>query len=294
MRVFPALVCALLACGCLPVRQNTAREAVPESAMPSNRGPAKDSMAPEIPNPGIAKMGMPDVEKSPALDIQPTGRQGWKPEPKPLAELGTRIDQALAGLKEAYAETETIYIFEGNNATAKLDWKIRDADTYRIEWIEPTTMANINSIVRDGNQAALRYGGGAEKARPWPVAPTRASLDLDKFARDPMRSIVGPYESGAKFWHTLLSTMESGNSGFTTARESGEFGVRGTTRKITRVVATSKNGAQIEVVVDDERSLPLTVKTTYTVDGRTDKTLWTAKWATGGKHDDAAFRTPKP
>lgn len=203
------------------------------------------------------------------------------------------MDASISGLKEAYAETETIYVNRGNNASAKLDWKIRDADTYRIEWIEPKSMANINYIVRDGAKSGLRFDGGTPKAKSWPVAQRQQSIDLDKFAADPLRTIVGTFESGSGTWRRILAALEAGQDGFTVKKESADVGVRGSKRKITRIVAKAPSGSEIEIVVDDERKLPLTVKTSKKgADGMLDKTLWTAKWASGGRHEDSSFQVP--
>lgn len=292
MRPWWAPVVLLCAAACTPGRQNTARLPTDPGSTRSEQARGAEEGGGEKPGPETLEK-IPSVEDNPALSIRPTGRTGWKPENRPLAELGGSMDASISGLKEAYAETETIYVNRGNNASAKLDWKIRDADTYRIEWIEPKSMANINYIVRDGAKSGLRFDGGTPKAKSWPVAQRQQSIDLDKFAADPLRTIVGTFESGSGTWRRILAALEAGQDGFTVKKESADVGVRGSKRKITRIVAKAPSGSEIEIVVDDERKLPLTVKTSKKgADGMLDKTLWTAKWASGGRHEDSSFQVP--
>ncbi|MCC6403399.1 MAG: hypothetical protein IT207_05260 [Fimbriimonadaceae bacterium] len=291
MKVWWIAGALLSVAGCFPGRQDTARGPALTPAPNTAPGSSEPKDGPTDLNSGPMKM--PPVENNRALVIQPTGREGWKERDEPLAKLGAAMDSSLAGLKEAFAEAEIIYVNKGNTANAKLNWKIRDANTYRIEWIEPTTEANINYLVRDGDRSGIRYDGGSVKPKPWPMKPATQSLDLEKFASDPLRAIVGNFETGHGFWRTLLAELEAGKGGFQAKAESAELGVRGKARKITRIVAKSPAGTEIEVVVDDERKLPLTVKTSKMGPGGTlDKALWTAKWASGGRHADSDFRTP--
>jgi hypothetical protein len=239
-----------------------------------------------------AKAAKPAPETPPplntrALEIKPTGRPGWAADRRPVAELGRKVDAALAAAKEALCESETIFDVAGDKATAKLAFRIRDEDTYAVEWVEPSSKAEVNSVVRDGARVAVRFAGKQGSARAW--ARAAGTVGLQTFLDNPTRAMLAGFESGQLPWTGLFADLEAGKGGFKTTRESSKQSVGGKMREIVRVVSRSDGGDSVEALVDGATYLPLTLRVKR---GNGSSYLWTGKWARGGQHQESSFRLP--
>lgn len=273
------MVALLAAAGC-GSRESTARDPLPASGPPASSG----TLNIEKPDTGLPSA--PQATDAKALAIQPPGRPGWRPEKRALGQLGAEVDAALGGLTETLCETETMYDVGGQQASAKLAIKVRDRDTYKAEWVEPASRYAINSIVRDGGRASVRFGDEQGPVRPWAGG---GKTTLDEWLDSPTRTMLRGFEDGAPAFASLLRALEEGEKGFKATTESSKRTVAGKEREIVRMVASSPSGDKVELVVDGERKLPLTVRVKR---ANGDSVLWTGRWGSGGKHDDSSFRMP--
>jgi hypothetical protein len=287
MNRFPVWLPVCLAVVACRGSQPTARTGV--EATPT---PPSAATAPATPGTDGDTLAPPEAVDPAVVTIKPTGRPGWTPEKPKLAVLGEAMDEAAKGLRETLAEVETVYAVAGGKMNARLEFRIRDKDTYKVEWVEPETGPQINSIVRNGSQAAVRLAGVQSRPKAFPAAAPKPST-ADAWIENPLRMIVRPYESGVFGWEGLLADLERPGAGFTVETESSEPTVAGKKRKLLRVVARKKSGETLELVVDDARKLPLTVRVNRPGAAGDDRILWTARWGTGGSHDESAFAMPK-
>jgi len=213
----------------------------------------------------------------------------------PLTDLGTKMDEAALNTKEALGEAETSMEVGGAQLTGKSKIKLQDSKTFAIEFYSRFTEATLNRIVSDGQTKAVYFKDS------WKLVGDAGSPDGDlgpaelaKWPGDFSRAMFSEYETGKRTWGPLLRAWSNGEGGFKATVEEKKAVVLGKERSIYQVLATRKSdGAQVQIVVDGERFLPVTVRTLVkNSKGGLDKVQWSAKWSFGGHHDPSDFVIP--
>ena len=230
------------------------------------------------------------------LSISLPGPKGWKPESNQMVIEAEKMDRALLALRESLASTQVIASYKEGSFDVKSDWKIRDERTFSIQYFWPDSGRQQNLLKGDGKRRGGRAFGGWRNLPPYGGALKAGDESLDKLPLTIVRRMASPFRSGEPFWGPLIRALARGEAGYALNSESQVVQVQGKERKIIRYIAerSKPTKASVEIVVDVQRSVPLTVRASETrPDGGEDRVMWTAKWSfQGGKHQDSDFVVP--
>lgn len=221
--------------------------------------------------------------------------EDWEPAPAPEKKtLGQKIDDALASLTEAYADTSINYdVADVGKLQGKAQVRIRDRDTYMIEYITPETEASINRVVRNGEKSRELYDAEWRDVKAGKV-PT-SDADFQNLPKTLLRDIHSVHRDGRGYWGPLIDGLQAGKGGYETTVEERNRDAIDKNRPFYRVYARREKGdtTTIEILVDGERHLPLTVRVVEKkADGTESKQMWNGNWAFGGEHEDSFFAVP--
>lgn len=215
--------------------------------------------------------------------------------PTEIEKTGAQIDQALANLKDAMADTQTTIEYKGAQLAGKGTMKIRDRRTFSLEWYQPQTEARTHRAIGNGEKRVHSDGGEFEPLAAFGNTKS-APLKLDTLA-DQMPTIVSSVFAQDQLpWAATLKALEA-DPAFATTIETTTARIQDKDRKIVRIVAERKTGAPVtyEFVIDGERWLPVTLRSVAKfADGTESKFMWTARWAFGGAYQDKEFALPAP
>lgn len=215
--------------------------------------------------------------------------------PTEIEKTGTQIDQALANLKDAMADTQTTIEYKGAQLAGKGTLKVRDRRTFSLEWYQPKTEARTHRAIGNGQKRVHSDGGEFEPLAAFGNTKS-APLKLDTLA-DQMPTIVSSVFAQDQLpWAATLKALEA-DPAFSTTMETTTARIQDKDRKIVRIVAERKTGSPVtyEFVIDGERWLPVTLRSVAKfADGTESKFMWTARWAFGGAYEDKEFALPSP
>jgi hypothetical protein len=122
--------------------------------------------------------------------------------------------------------------------------------------------------------------------------PADKTPDLDRLSTEGVMRLFAPYTQGRPFWGPLIRDLEKGSKGYSLAVEDREAEVKGgSKRRLVRLVALQKDGpGQVEIVLDAQRWLPVTLKAVGPDEkGREARTLWMVSWGFGGRYEPGEF-----
>lgn len=215
--------------------------------------------------------------------------EGWKATSTELTSLGAKMDEALTKSKDLWAKTNTLFEISGRGtlASGKADVKIQNADRFRVEYYMPDTEATLHAEVKNGGPTAELAEEG------WKKAPRRPAPSVNEWSQVFPREVFATLTQGRPAWSEFLRRLEKGEDGFRTHIEKRTRKVAGAEHPYLRVLA-ERPKTTIEMIVDGERYLPLTIRVSDESNpGKTRKGLWSAEWKSGGVHDPKAFVLPK-
>lgn len=287
-----------------PVGQTPAvpKTGQPDSAKGTKPGANPTNPAPEAPNktPSVPSDSASPSEKQIVKKIEerakgiqspfapnPVAAEGWKKSSIKAAELGKRVDQAVASLKGVYGES-SLYVknkeLEGNNSAK---FKIKDRTTYAIQYQLPDTPTVTNRLIADGKKKVVLEDG------KWLPQQTEDS-SLTAFKGNFTKKIFSPLTASSHEWSSVLSDLSNGKSGYTTVIEEKQMSASGRTFSYIRVVAKKGNESTLEARFDAKRFVPLTIRLT-----QKDKTgfetqyQWQAKWSFDNQFPATEFQIAK-
>ncbi len=234
------------------------------------------------------KMMTTPIATAEALTIKPSGSGNWKPsdeQPK-LAQIGSKVDQALAKLPPAFVDARLTFKTEVGELVGKSEIKVQNDKMFRVTYNLPKNEAAQSVIVADGEKQAemekdqwriVKKEGG--EASPAELAAWSAEFPALMFS---------PLTDNRKTWGPLFRQWSKEG---TKVEEKTET-INGQKKVIYRVLHKS-NDSQMEVILDGEMMLPMTVRTDYPrPGGGRNQMMWTGRWGFGGSHDAKDFRIP--
>ncbi len=216
-----------------------------------------------------------------------TAAEGWRKSAIKPAELGKKVDQAMAGLKGVYGEA-SLYVknkeLEGNNSA---NFKIKDKSTYSIQYQLPGTPTELNRLVADGKQKVLWEHG------KW-LPQQSEDPSITAFQGSFPKKIFSPLTSNSPEWSRLLSDLAGGKSGYTSVIEEKQMSANGRTFNYIRIVAKKGKEATIEARFDAKRLVPLTIRITQKdKNGFESQYQWQAKWSFDNQFPETDFQIAK-
>ncbi len=291
--IWPLLILGLL--GCQP-KSSTAFQP------PENKSSAGSTeIAPEVKGANPGKAGsktarVPDLPVDPKFfKISKPGEDGWKASDTQIEELGRSVDNALVQVKNTYGLVDTIFEVNGAQLVGRSDVKIKNSAVFNIEYYDNSTEAKRNRYIADGqNFVALFNENWTKKPMPPGKIVSQASPEeLDDFLRSFTRSIFLPVIEGKAIFLPIFQKLKSDSNGKVII-EKVERQFEGKTLHIQRVLFSQpKNGIEIEVLIDDKRRLPITIRSSQKFsNGKTDKRFWTCQWMFGGSFAEKDFVIP--
>lgn len=257
----------------------------PDPGEPSPPEPAaEDSLArPPITREDIARAAPP-----PPPDIARPGTAGWSASRLTAAEVGRRAAQAIEGMRgvEGLAET-TVETPEGRGQI-RTTVVVRDNRNYRIEFPIVALVPDAGVMAADGRTRSLRIG--TNTAPPLPIdgktgeADWTAAQIADNWNRDFGRLIFRGLTEGRDALGPLIAEWSLPGSGYQVTAEERSRNFRGRTVTNYRIRAArparaGKGASEVEIVIDGERGLPVTIRSVWTDEqGRQWRAQWSAGW----------------
>ncbi|MDI9635122.1 hypothetical protein QPK87_31495 [Kamptonema cortianum] len=212
--------------------------------------------------------------------------------------LGDRVDDGLANLEPTLAEGMIEFFHPSGKLQMAPKIKIQDESLFYIEYALLETEGAMNRIVGDGEERGKWENQKLTMLPPLGAVGKAASFDrarIERFIDTMPRDGFSYYADGTKPWGAFVRALKDPQNGFEVTEEEREAAPAGKKKKIYRLVAKSVKGnkAQIELVVDGDRWVPLTFRANRQApDGQTTQIYWTAVWKFGGRHQDKDFRIP--
>lgn len=234
------------------------------------------------------KMMTTPIATTEALTIKPEGSGNWKPsdeQPK-LVQIGDKVDQALAKLPPAFVDARLTYKTEVGELIGKSEIKVQNDKMFRVTYNLPKNEAEQSIIIADGEKQAEK-----EKDQ-WRIVKKEggeaSSAELAAWSAEFPALMFSPLTDSRKTWGPLFRQWSREG---TKVEEKTET-INGQKKVIYRVLHKS-NDSQMEVILDGEMMLPMTVRTDYPrPGGGRNQMMWTGRWGFGGSHDAKDFRIP--
>ncbi|MCW5937788.1 MAG: hypothetical protein KIT11_10845 [Fimbriimonadaceae bacterium] len=297
MKWWPALI-ALCLCGCAPKTDTSGiKSPDPGSTAPAGQNPAPGGANPtsgpetkpggEPALPGVSEIKIPPR----TFEVVPPKTNGWKASKSGLVALGDKVDQAMAGVKEARLETRVAYEVGGNIYTGRPVTRIRNGTTFNIEYSLPETKGDLDRVISDGKTKVELRGEEWSAARPIAEPPYDAAK-LEAWMMALPRSVLATLADGRPSLGPVLQALESGVGGFKAQSEERKVEFQGQSRDYKRVFAESKQGDRFELVIDEKRNLPVSARYIRVRGGHKDTISWSGQWQFGGSHPDKSFIIP--
>lgn len=247
-------------------------------------------------SPAEGQAGMPPITREDIAranpprppDIPRPGTAGWTASRISAAEVGRRMARAIEGMRgvEGMAET-TVETPEGRGQIRTMI-TVRDNKNYRIEFPIVALVPDAGVMAANGTTRSLRIG--TKTTPPFPIdgktgdADWNASQIASNWNRDFGRLIFRGLTEGRDAMGPLISEWSRPNSGFRviTEERTREFRGRMVTNYRIRASHPGRGGrgaSEVEIVVDGERGLPVTIRSIWTDDrGREWRAQWSAGW----------------
>ncbi len=271
------LLCALclIFAGCQSGGDGKAKAVVPESSIPvveNTKPPApsttgSDPVQPKTTDPtDVPKIKLPTPTK--------VGTDGWVALKGKPDEFGSRIDNALRNLTNAWADTQIVVTNPTIQGTNSGIARFKDPRHFYAEYQlpkDPTSM----SIMRSDSDGVKIMESGKQLSPDATVSPS-----VKGFPGEFTRAVFLPVANGATPWRDLLRAWARGEGGYVLNVEERSFEVQGKQRRIYRVIAETKKGTptRVEIRLDADHLVPVSIR----VDQPTPKgpagVIWSAGW----------------
>jgi hypothetical protein len=197
--------------------------------------------------------------------------------------LVARVDTAIAGMKGVGAETDLFVELPSGNGRNRDTLRIADKSRYAVPITIATDDMRRITLVSDGARKVEVANGQIGRPRPVQALLPRW---LDEFPR----YVFAPLTDGVNTWTQL--SRELAQAGYDVRTERRDMPVRGQNRAFYRLLA-SKGETSIEIRIDGERMLPVTIRVVRGPDSR-NKQLWTARYSFGHQFAATEFVPPSP
>ncbi len=267
---------------------------------PPSVTPTKGSVSP-TPEVGKGGIGTGAFTPSPVppgtYEIGKPKEKGWSSAPLTLASLGKSMDMAMRDLERTIIESVTNFDDpEWGSMRATPDVFIEDEHSFRIIYTLPGDVGEDRLLIGDGKRRVERLKSKWTSLNPFSASPSISSKDaVNRWPLEFPSLMFALYNQGADIWGPLLDGWQSGKGGFKATVEEQTFEMEGKKASHFRVLAT-RGGAEpasVEVIVDKERLLPLTIRVQMTRKGGKElKAMWSGRWKFKGKHDPNSFLIP--
>lgn len=248
-------------------------------------------------SPSAPRVNRDGVPQQPTFKISGAGEDGWSKSELSAAELGAKLDKAIAALKDASADANITVENEELQGQLRLNIDVANPETYKVEYVLVSNPQETHFAVANGKKRS-RFEKSVWAA-PKPAASQGEAVDgrkllstwADRFPNDALRSLTDRQPT----WGPLLQALERGELGFKMIVETKTMPVAGQPRPFYRVLA-ERPGAEplrFEMRFDGTRFVPLTLRSNRErPGGRPDKAQWTAGWKFGQKVDPSKFEVP--
>lgn len=258
----------------------------------SNANPGEPGAA----NPGVGSTDPSPVPegmvKVPDLDVKipKEGTGQWTRSAVKASELAPKVAKAVAAMKATEGSARCYIKTPEGQAQALKSYKIQDSKHFRLEYLQMEGIPRQGFLLADGkNKTKIVIGSKAEVVgvnANFPGSKLSAEEIFKRWPRDFMRLMLLPLSDGIDSWSIVLSKLEKGEGGFKTQIEQRLMEYRGRFFTSYRVlakrqpnVAKTAGECEIEMVIDAQRFLPVTVRviSTDSEGGRWDQ-QWSANW----------------
>lgn len=250
------------------------------------------------PNPAKPPVVEPHIPEG-IFDQGQPGQGGWTTSKDKLVQLGREMDQAMRSGKPMLCQGMIYYT---DPSIGKMQFesqaRIQDDTHFHIEYVMPETGPSMNRMIGDGQRRVVRKQGKWIELSSFEKS---ANVDVDKtvsgFPRSFPEEMFAHFRDGSDVWAPLFDGWQRGLGGYKATFEEQKFKRAGQEVIQYRIKATTdkKPVTKIEMIVDKERSLPVTINVTgHLKDGRQYQLMWSAGWKFGGSYDAKVFEIPPP
>jgi hypothetical protein len=217
-----------------------------------------------------------------------TQSQDWKPVNRNLVALGRALDKSIRGMKGSVGKNRTFYKNAEGEGQSELDMWVESSSRFRIEYPLLGRTLQRGIAVSDGKQLAVFNG------TRWAVNPmTKATFAPDTLLAEWPRRFpelhFAPITRNGNTYEALFTALSRGSGGYKAQVEERVSVSGGASTPFIRVTARNSAGAEIGVVVQGARMLPVTL--TFK-EGRTD-VFFTLGWDFNQKIDADRFNLPE-
>ncbi|MEZ0327740.1 MAG: hypothetical protein ACAH95_17730 [Fimbriimonas sp.] len=236
----------------------------------------------------------------------PPGTKDWKVAKTKAEGLAEVAESRLAKLQGVSGEATTLVVLEGKRGMSIAKLAIKDADEFYIEYpkarLQPRLTFEKEVLVGNGKE----YATNALSTTGWsptsPVAKLRneGAVDLQKWITEFPRMIFSSLQGGKPLTNLLA---EAKAKGFKVFAEDRTVTARGRVVKQHRIFISrspeevkKKGKVELEVVLDDLRMMPVTIRSSYQPLGKQPTNLqWSMRWnfAYAQKFNQNDFVIPK-
>jgi hypothetical protein len=232
--------------------------------------------------------------------IEAAGSQNWRPANIGAAELGRRMDEAMARFKGVYAEATMLLDVPAGKGDIHSKIEVFDPSRYRYEYSLPETNVSPYIVIADGDHRAELDGKRARWTKPTPLVkpsglkPGSPDQIVREFPERFPRHLLDPIVRATASWEPLLGAWASGKAGYRAIVEEKAMPVQGKNRNFYRVVAQRKaDDTRIELLLDAEHLVPVTVRVEKRkADAVVSQVQWQAKWSFTRKLDPKRLIIP--
>lgn len=253
--------------------------------------PGERNEAPAEGQPGVPPITREDIARANPPrppDIPRPGTSGWTASRLSAAEVGRRMAQAIEGMRGVEGVAETTVETPEGRGQIRTTIAVRDNRNYRIEFPIVALVPDAGVMAANGTTRSLRIG--TKTTPPFPIdgktgdADWNASQIARNWNRDFGRLIFRGLTEGRDALGPLIAEWSRPQSGFrvTTEERSREFRGRTVTNyriRASRAARAGQGASEVEIVIDGERGLPVTIRSIWTDDrGREWRAQWSAGW----------------
>jgi len=231
----------------------------------------------------------------PIKPIAKAGTKGWKNTDLSSKEVGKKIDNAIANLKQLDGGGLLLLDIPEGKGEARTALKVVNPQKYMIQYNIVPTLAENHTLVADGEVKAESFK--QVWTDPMPLDAKGNAWDADTIVRrwpeEFQRIMFMPLADKQPVWEKLMSGLQQGSDGFHSKIEKQDFTWKGQTKPYYRVVATrSRDKAEMEIFIDGVAYVPLTIIVKREVEGKPHKVQWQAQWKFGASWEDKWFVIP--
>lgn len=293
------LVFALLALGCSPPAETPQSGGQGSEVAGAEKKEKEGASAEEKSEPSAIKeseteaavrkiMSTPIATDS-ALQIKPSGKApGYKPASKAasLKEIGQKVDGAIAKLPASMVDGRITFSTREGELMGRVEIMVQNASTFKVQYNMPKLKAESGAVVGDGRRIAEKQGTAWKLKSK--VGGAASQTDLQQWPLEFTSMMFAPLTDSKLVWGPLFDSWQKRGAKV----EERPQELNGKKKMLYRVILAEKD-SQLEVVLDGDRMLPLTVRSDVPrKGGGRDRMMWTGQWAFGGSHQASDFLIP--